>query len=131
MSLPHHVLLIANRTATTSALREAVARRAARSPSHFHLVVPAAPHGLHRVVDPEVAGRAEASEQLALALAVLSEAAGGDITGEVGVADPLAAIQDALGGQRFDEIVISTLPHRISDGCGSTFPARPGGSACR
>lgn len=54
------VLIVANRTAATAALLEAVRERAGRDAAHFHLVVPATPHGLHRVVDPEVAGRTEA-----------------------------------------------------------------------
>lgn len=36
------------------------------------------------------------------------------MTGEVGSADPLAAIQDVLGRERFDELVISTQPQRFS-----------------
>lgn len=108
------VLLVANRTANTDRLRETVADRAARGARAFHLVVPAVPHGLHRVVDPEVAGRAEAEAVLAVALPSLSEVAGCDVSGEVGSADPLAAIQDALSRRSFDEIVISTLPRRVS-----------------
>lgn len=114
MSEPHHVLLVANRTATMAGLRRAVVQRAMPGWTRFHLVVPATPYGLHRVVDPEVAGREEAKEQLDAALASLSEAAGCNVTGEVGDADPLAAIQDALSPDRFEEIVISTLPRRIS-----------------
>jgi len=108
------VLLVANRTANTDRLREAVSDRAARGAHAFHLVVPAVPHGLHRVVDPEVAGVIEAQAALDLALPSLSEAAGCEVSGEVGSADPLAAIQDAMGRRRFDEIVVSTLPHRFS-----------------
>ncbi len=108
------ILLVANRTATTDRLRQAVSDRASRGAGAFHLVVPAIPHGLHRVVDPEVAGREEAHAALALALPLLSEAAGFEVSGEVGSADPLAAIQDALAGGTFDEIVVSTLPHRVS-----------------
>ncbi|MDQ3644567.1 MAG: hypothetical protein M3356_03540, partial [Actinomycetota bacterium] len=84
------VLLVANRTATTHRLRQAVSERASRGAGSFHLVVPAVPHGLHRVVDPEVAGREEAEAALALALPLLSEAAGFEVSGEVGSADPLA-----------------------------------------
>jgi hypothetical protein len=54
------VLLVANRTATDPPLIDAVRRRARRGPVSFHLVVPATPQGLHRVVDPEVAGLAAA-----------------------------------------------------------------------
>lgn len=114
MNAPRTVLLVANRTASTNALREAVTRRAARGTERFHLVVPAVPHGLHRLVDPEVAGREEAERSLEAALPLLGEAVGSEVTGEVGDADPLAAIQDALGRAQFDEIVVSTLPRRVS-----------------
>lgn len=57
MANKSQVLLVANRTATTVRLREAVRRLAERGDTHFHLLVPAHPRGLHRVVDPEVAGR--------------------------------------------------------------------------
>lgn len=108
------VLVVANRTAATPALLEAVAERAHRSPATFHLLVPATPRGLHRVVDPEVAGREEARANLALALPALSAAAGSRVDGEVGSADPVAAIHDALHRQPFDELIISTLPSWIS-----------------
>jgi hypothetical protein len=108
------VLLVANRTAASPALLAAVHRRAEVRPAGFHLVVPARPHGLHRVVDPEVAGRAEARAVLDAALPALSEAAGAPVGGHVGDADPLAAIQDALFLRGFDEIIISTLPRRLS-----------------
>lgn len=108
------VLLVANRTADADNLRAAVRERAARGADAFHLVVPAIPHGLHRVVDPEVAGCQEAEDVLALALPSLSDVAGCEVSGEVGSADPLAAIQDALSRGTFDEIVVSTLPRRVS-----------------
>jgi hypothetical protein len=111
---PPRVLLVANRTAANLALVHAVRRRARESEAVFHLVVPATPQGLHRVVDPEVAGRAAAAERLRAALPALSEAAGGEVTGHVGDANPLAAVSDALNLQGFDEIVISTLPWRVS-----------------
>ena len=114
MSHPQSVLLIANRTADTDRLREAVRERAAQGTTRFHLLVPAVPSGLHRVVDPEVAGQDEAHARLAAALPRLSEAAGFKIEGEVGDADPMAAVQDTLGRESFEEIVISTLPRRVS-----------------
>ncbi|MGI9081998.1 MAG: hypothetical protein ACR2FZ_06945 [Thermoleophilaceae bacterium] len=108
------VLLVANRTAMTAALRAEVEKRAAKGPVTFHLLVPAHPHGLHRVVDPEVAGREEAQARMEEALVSLAEASGSPVTGEVGDADPIAAIQDAMNSESFDEIVISTLPKRVS-----------------
>jgi hypothetical protein len=111
---PKRVLLVANRTASDRPLLEAVRRRVSAGPVRFHLIVPATPRGLHRVVDPEVAGVAAAADRLAEALPVLSEAAQQQVTGEVGDANPLAAIHDALHLRGFDEIILSTLPWRIS-----------------
>lgn len=127
MSEHRSVLLVANRTATTDRLVEAVAERARQGAERFHLVVPAAPQGLHRVVDPEVAGREEARAQLDAALPSLSEAAGTEVSGEVGDADPLAAIQDALARDSFDEIVVSTLPRRVSRWLRCDLPSRARG----
>jgi hypothetical protein len=111
---PTRVLLVANRTANDPPLLEAVRRRTTRGEVTFHLVVPATPKGLHRVVDPEVAGIEAAQERLRTALAALSEAAGQLVTGHVGDANPLAAVADAVNLRGFDEIVLSTLPSRVS-----------------
>jgi hypothetical protein len=109
------VLIVANRTAAGEKLLEAVRRRAQTGPPvTFHLLVPSTPRGLHRVVDPEVAGREEAAAQLEHALEHLREAAGADVTGHVGDADPMAAISDTLHEREVDEIIISTLPRRLS-----------------
>jgi hypothetical protein len=108
------VLLVANRTAAAEPLFEAVRGRARHGTATFHLVVPATPRGLHRVVDPEVSGVEEAQRNLALALPVLGRAAGRPVTGHIGDANPLAAVQDALNLHGFDEIILSTLPWRIS-----------------
>ena len=108
------VLIVANRTAATEKLLEAVRQRAQDGPCTFHLLVPATPRGLHRVVDPEDTGREEAEAQLELALEHLREAVGDDVTGHVGDADPMAAISDTLHEREVDEIIISTLPRRLS-----------------
>ena len=114
MPEPSNVLIVANRTAVAERLLDAVKRRAQAGAAHFHLVVPATPRGLHRVVDPEVTGGEEATAQLERALPLLSAAAGSQVTGCVGVADPVAAIHDALGERPCDELIISTLPRRMS-----------------
>jgi hypothetical protein len=111
---PARVLIVAHKTAATPALQEAVRERARRSPAHFTLLVPALAHGLHKVVDPEDAGAAEAGEVLELALPVLEDAAGAEVEGMIGVAEPLAAIQDAVNLHGFDEVILSTLPTRVS-----------------
>lgn len=114
MTAPARVLIVANRTAATDKLLEAVRRRADAGPATFHLLVPATPRGLHRVVDPEVAGREEAAAQLELALELLREATGTEVTGHVGDAEPMSAISDALHEREVDEIILSTLPRRLS-----------------
>jgi hypothetical protein len=108
------VLIVAHRTATTTALADAVRRRAERSPCAFTLLVPRDTHGLHRVVDPEDHGWWEAGETIALARPILEDATGGPVDAMIGSHDPLAAVQDALNLYGFDEVIISTLPPRIS-----------------
>lgn len=114
MSDPAHVLVVAHQTAATPGLLDAVRERAQRSPATFHLVVPQQAHGIHKVVDPEDSGVDEAQRVLDAALPKLSEAAGHDVTGGIGDAEPLMAIQDAVNLGEFDEIIISTLPLGIS-----------------
>lgn len=111
---PLRVLIVAHQTADSPHLLAAVARRADQGPCLFTLLVPASPHGLHRVVDPEDHGRADAEARVAAALPALSRAAGQEVVGVVGSHDPLAAIQDALNLLGFDEVMISMLPARIS-----------------
>jgi hypothetical protein len=113
-STPVRVLVVANRTAATPALLDAVRERAARGPCRFTLLVPNSAHGLHRVVDPEDQESTEAEETLDLALPLLEDAAGAPVEGMVGDPEPLAAIQDAVNVQGFDEIILSTLPKRFS-----------------
>jgi hypothetical protein len=111
---PARVLLVAHRTAATEGLRDAVRARVARGSATFHLVVPAHPHGLHKVVDPQDGDEGEAERALTKALPLLTEAAGSEVTGHVGDHEPLMAIEDALHRSPYDEIVISTLPRRLS-----------------
>lgn len=114
MSDPAHVLVVAHQTATTDGLVAAVRERAARSPAAFHLVVPRQPHGMHKVVDPQDAGKDEAQLVLDRALPKLSDAAGQQVAGSIGDPEPLCAIHDAVNLGSYDEIIISTLPPRVS-----------------
>ena len=111
---PSRVLVVANRTAATPALMEAVRERAARGAATFTLLVPSSAHGLHQLVDPEDQGRTEAEDTIELALPLLEEAAGAKVEPMIGVHEPLAAIQDAINLHGFDELIISTLPKRVS-----------------
>lgn len=114
MSEPARVLVVAHQTAATQPLLEAIRERARSGPARFHLVVPRQAHGMHKVVDPQDAGEAEAREVLSEALTMMTGAAGSTVTGAVGDSEPLCAIQDAVNLDHFDEIIISTLPRRIS-----------------
>jgi len=108
------VLIAAHKTAAAPALINAVRERAARGPCRFTLVVPSTAHGLHKVVDPEDTGDEEAQRVLEHALPLLEKAAGGPVDGIVGAAEPLSAIEDAVNLNGYDEIIVSTLPTRVS-----------------
>jgi hypothetical protein len=108
------VLVVANRTSASPTLLDAVSRRAAEGACTFTLLVPRSPHGLHRVVDPEDHGHVEAAAAIEHAQPLLMEAAGGPVVAIVGSHDPLAAVEDALNAGRYDEVIISTLPRRLS-----------------
>ena len=108
------VLVVANRTAATPPLIEAVRDRAQQGNARFTLLVPHFAHGLHKVVDAQDTDITESQEVLELALPLLEEAAGSKVDSMVGDPEPLAAIQDACNLQGFDEIIISTLPRRVS-----------------
>jgi hypothetical protein len=111
---PTRVLVVAHKTAATQPLLDAVRERAGRGKSSFTLLVPNATHGLHKVVDPEDQGGGEAQGVIEKALPGLSEAAGGPVEGIVGDPDPMSAIHDAINLRGFDEVIISTLPTKLS-----------------
>ena len=113
-SAPARVLVVAHKTAATPALIEAVRERAARGPAKFTLLVPNPAHGLHVVVDPEDVEDSEGQQVLELALPLLEDAAGDHVDGMVGDPSPMNAIQDAINIHGFDEVIISTLPARVS-----------------
>jgi hypothetical protein len=126
-STPTRVLVVAHRTAATPALLHAVRERAARGPCTFTLLVPNVAHGLHRIVDAEDQSEDAAQRVLALALPLLEEAAGGPVEGMVGDPEPLNAVQDAVNLQGFDEIIVSTLPVRVSRWLRLDLPSKIGG----
>lgn len=113
-SSPTRVLVVANQTAATEPLLDAVRERAARGPCVFTLLVPTPTTAVQKMLNPEDADREAAAAVLEQALPMLSDAAGAPVAGRIGVPEPLSAIQDAINLVGFDEIIISTLPHRVS-----------------
>jgi hypothetical protein len=126
-STPTRVLIVANKTAATPALLDAVRERAAQGPCRFTLLVPAVAHGLQKVTDPEDSDRGEAEGVLELALPLLEEAAGGPVTGLVGDPTPLTAAMDAINAHGFDEVIVSTLPSHVSRWLHLDLPHKIGG----
>lgn len=116
-SSPARVLIVANRTAATPALIDAVRDRAQHGRCSFSLLVPqpAAEEGL---------GDEEARKTLELAIPLLEEAAGGTVSGIVGPSDALLAVERTLVHEHFDEVIISTLPERISHWLKRDLPAK-------
>ena len=106
------VLVVANRTAGSEELLEALRKRAEQGPASFHLVVPATPRGVSWVADMHAGGDA-AEHDLDGALERL-RGVGLDVDGEIGDPDPVAAVQDAVNQGSYEEIIVSTLHKTIS-----------------
>jgi hypothetical protein len=121
------VLVVANKTAATPALIDAVRERAAKGACEFTLLVPNTTHGLHTLVDPEDQSQNEADTVIELAIPLLEQAAGAPVDAMVGVPEPLAAIQDAVNLHGFDELIISTLPSRVSKWLKLDLPSKAAG----
>lgn len=86
-------------------------RELAEQPSSFHVLVPATPPRDHLWTEGEA--RTIAHRRLDDALERF-RSVGIEATGEVGDEHPLQAISEALEGEDFDEIVISTFPPGMS-----------------
>jgi hypothetical protein len=124
---PTRVLIVAHKTAATPALLEAVRERAARGPCAFTLLVPKIAHGLHTVVDALDQPPDEAESVIELATPLLEDAGGGRVETIIGDPEPLAAVQDAVNLQGFDEIILSTLPARVSRWLKLDLPSKVAG----
>jgi GABA permease len=113
MTWKRSFLVVANVTATSDELIEALKERA---PASFTLIIPATPFG---------GGRAAATTTLQEALGQL-RAAGLEAEGSVGNADPILAVTDVWDPKKYDEIIVSTLPMRFSKWLHAGLPERIG-----
>jgi GABA permease len=118
-------LVVAHQTLGSPELLEALGDLAAEGPAVFHLVVPEY-HGGDGLTWTEGQVRAEAARQLeAATLRFLGH--GLAVTGEVGDASPVQAVEDVIlreGQASFAGIVVSTLPHAISNWLRIDAPSR-------
>jgi hypothetical protein len=102
------ILVVANETVAGRALRAEVVARAGDD-ADVLVVCPALNSPLRHWASDEDGARSEAERRLGESLASLA-AAGVEARGEVGDADPVQAMDDALRTFGADEIVISTHP---------------------
>jgi hypothetical protein len=109
-----NVLVVASVTATSTELLQALQQRGQSGATAVTLVVPATPFG---------EGRSAANERLGEALESLREA-GLEADGHLGNYDPMVAVTDAWDPNRYDEIVVSTLPASVSKWLGADLPRR-------
>ena len=113
MAWQTNVLVVANRTAGSDELIDALRKRAERGPVKCTLLMPAGPGGR-----PEARGRLDA------AIAAM-KAAGIEVEGRIGVeADPVACVGEAWDPAKYDEIVISTFPSGVSHWLNLDLPQR-------
>jgi len=106
------VLIVANRTAATPTLLDHVKRLANERRTAFALLIPDASKSEHTDWTME------------LALPLLERAARGPVDGFTGEADPFEAIRRAVADGDYDEILISTLPTRVSKWLRRDLPRR-------
>jgi nucleotide-binding universal stress UspA family protein len=129
---PRRYLVVANQTLGGEQLLAKIRECMAAGPCRFYVLVPATPTDQYRwppplavpttagggiLADPPVAedrqAQAHAQARLGEELARLRRA-GAEADGEVGDPDPMRAIEDALDRERFDEVILATLPPGVS-----------------
>lgn len=107
------ILVVANRTAESDELLQAMKERAAQGDDvEFTLLVPATPHGVAWAADMHSGGH-EALGHIEKAVERL-KAEGLKVEGKMGDPDPQAAVQDEANFGKYDEVIVSTLPLKIS-----------------
>lgn len=111
MSAEASVLVVANLTSTSRDLTEALRERTSSGPCRFTLLLPAKSTG-------------HESERLEEALSRMRSEGLRVDEGLIGDSDPLTAVKDVWAPDRFDEIVVSTLPPGTSDWLENDVPRR-------
>jgi hypothetical protein len=107
------ILIVANQTAASDDLLDALRQHAERGPTHFALLVPASP-----TAEPD-----QARETVETALSRMRDA-GLDVEGTVGFGDPFEVVAETWDPRKFDEVIVSTLPGQTSKWMQSDLPHR-------
>jgi hypothetical protein len=110
MAWEFSLLVVANVTAGSDELLEALRERAEQGACRFTLVMPAS--------------GAEARTRLQEALERMRDAGLDNVEGRVGDPDPVVAVMDMWDPMKFDEIIVSTLPTGSSRWLGLDLPHR-------
>jgi hypothetical protein len=112
MEAARRVLIVANRTAAAPLLMDAVRKRAAEGPATFALLIPNEPR------------KGGADWTFDTAIPLLERAAGGPVARIAGQQEPFEAVESALRDPGFDEVIVSTLPRRVSEWLRRDLPHR-------
>jgi hypothetical protein len=115
-------MIVANQTLASDRLAETVQGILAVGPASFHIVVPSTPTHEH-LTWTEGAAHEVAQSNLEEAIALLN-GLGAEVDGEVGDANPIWAVRDALRNHAVDEILVSTLPLGLSRWVKQDLPHR-------
>jgi hypothetical protein len=115
---PATVLVVADRTADSEELRAVLVERCERGPIEITLLASAA----WEVTDPP-GGTESARRRLRAAMTRLG-AGGIAARGVVGDANPVPAVERMWDAERFDEVIVSTLPAHLSRWLGIDLPHR-------
>ena len=110
-----NVLVVANLTAASTHLLDALKHRAERGPIRVTLVMPAQGPGL--------GGKEAVRSRLEEALEGM-RSAGLEAEGAIGEADPMEAVAECFDPARHDEAIVCTLPGRSSKWLQHDFPHR-------
>lgn len=109
---PHRTLVVANRTAAAPLLLEEIARRRAKRPTVLVLLIPL---GVSRKRPDWTAGNA---------VPLLQRAARGPVESVAAEGDPFEPVRHAIDQGEFDDVIISTLPKRVSEWLRRDLPSK-------
>ena len=121
------VLVVANQTAESEDLLEALRERAGQDECEFTVLIPATPHGISWAANMFADQGATEAEDHRSALVERLRGAGLEVKDAiVGDPEPLAAVQDACNRGSYDEVIVSTLPHKVSRWLHLDLPSKVG-----